>query len=493
MKEKDQLDALKVADAVFDGIYVINNKGVVIAVNQYYTTITGIPGDAILGKRFEQVWQELDFDADMDSVFFHIKSEEKLSSIMEIIKTDKDRLLSRPGSIALTALHEKRRVTVLTEIKRSGKVVLLIGIPIFDEYGEVEKVCTVLRDLTDFVELKEKLEEAEEEKREYLAELNEHRKKPGYEGFIGDSPPIKKIRDLIENIAETDATVLITGGTGVGKEVVARVIHQQSKRRHKPYLKVNCAAIPDTLLESELFGYEKGAFTGAGQSGKAGLFEAANKGTILLDEIGEMPIQLQAKLLRVLQEKEIRRVGSAESISIDVRVIAATNQNIQEQIRKGLFREDLFYRLNVIPVAMPDLKDRKEDVLLLAGSFLNQFNKKYIRSKHFSRGAIEALEEYSWPGNIRELENIIERLILVGEQDEISNGDIAFLLSGNQPQEAPESPAKLKAAVDALERKMLTEALQTQGSTYKAAKMLGVNQSTIVRKAKALGIKPSNT
>jgi len=491
MKEKDQLDALKVADAVFDGIYVINNKGIVIAVNQYYTTITGIPREAILGKSFEQVWQELDFDADMDSVFFHVKSEEKLSSIMEIIKTDKNRLLSRPGSIALTALHEKRRVTVLTEIKRSGKMVLLIGIPIFDDRGEVEKVCTVLRDLTDFVELKGKFDEAEEEKKVYLAELKEHRKRPGHEGFIGDSPPIKRIRDLIENIAETDATVLITGGTGVGKEVVARVIHQQSRRRNKPYLKVNCAAIPDTLLESELFGYEKGAFTGAGQSGKPGLFEAAQKGTILLDEIGEMPIQLQAKLLRVLQEKEIRRVGSAQSIAVDVRVIAATNQNLQEQIHKGLFREDLYYRLNVIPIAIPDLKDRKEDILLLAGSFLNKFNKKHHRCKYFNRGAIEALNEYSWPGNVRELENIIERLILVGERDEISRSDIAYMLSSSQPDESFQMPERLKDAVEALERKMISDALLSQGSTYKAAKVLGVDQSTIVRKAKTLGLKKS--
>lgn len=488
MKEKDQLDALKVADAVFDGIYVINNQGVVIAVNQHYTTITGVPGEAILGKSFEQVWREMNFDADMDSVFFHIKSKEKLSSIMQIIKTDKNRLLNRPGSVALTALHEKRRVTVLTEIKRSGKMVLLIGIPIFSDQGEVEKVCTVLRDLTDFVELKEKLDEAEEEKKAYLDELKEHRKSPRIEGLIGDSPPIKRIRDLIENIAETDATVLITGGTGVGKEVVARGIHQQSKRRNKPYLKVNCAAIPDTLLESELFGYEKGAFTGAGQHGNPGLFEAAHKGTILLDEIGEMPIQLQAKLLRVLQEKEIRRVGSSESIPVDVRVIAATNQNLQEQIQQGLFREDLYYRLNVIPINMPDLKDRKEDILLLAGSFLNQFNKKYSCNKHFNRSAMEALKEYNWPGNVRELENIVERLILVGEKDEISRSDIAFLQSSSQREGIDEMPVKLKAAVEALERKMIRDALHTSGSTYKAAEILGVDQSTIVRKSKSLGI-----
>ena len=489
MKEKNQLDAITVADAVFDGIYVIDKNGIVIAVNQCYTDITGIPKDAILGKNFEQVWQEMDFDADLDSVFFHIKSNEKLSSIMQIVKTDKERLLSRPSPIALTALREKRQVTVLTEIKRSGKMALLTGIPIFDDRGDVEKVCTVLRDLTDFVELKEQLDDAEDEKKAYLAELKEHRKRPGHEGFIGDSPTIMRIRDLIENIAGTDATVLITGGTGVGKEVIARVIHQQSKRRLKPYLKVNCAAIPDNLLESELFGYEKGAFTGAGPNGKSGLFEAAHKGTILLDEIGEMPIQLQAKLLRVLQEKEIRRIGSAESIPIDVRVIAATNQNLQEQIQKGLFREDLFYRLNVIPIAMPDLKDRKEDILLLAGSFLNQFNKKYNRNKHFNRSAMEALKAYSWPGNVRELENIIERLILVGEKDEITREDIAFLLTSIHQEEPSDMPTKLKEAVEALERKMLIEALKTQGSTYKAAEILGVDQSTIVRKAKALGIK----
>ena len=299
-----------------------------------------------------------------------------------------------------------------------------------------------------------------------------------------------KVIKLIENVSKTDATILITGETGVGKEVVARTIFKNSKRANGPYIRVNCAAIPENLLESELFGYEKGSFTGASQNGKLGLFEMANNGTILLDEIGEIPVKLQPKLLRVLQEREIKRIGGTSNIKIDVRVIAATNLNLEDEVKKGNFREDLYYRLNVIPIELPPLRERKEDISLLVYNFLGKFNKAYGKTKDFDITALEILENYSWPGNVRELENSIERLVVIGDEHLITRNTILSVLGQDKFYEASTETidGTLKEAVDKFERNILEKTLKSCGSTYKAAKILGITQSTVVRKAKALGI-----
>jgi transcriptional regulator with PAS, ATPase and Fis domain len=272
---------------------------------------------------------------------------------------------------------------------------------------------------------------------------------------------------------------------------VAREIHRSSDRRSEQYITINCAAIPENLLETELFGYEKGAFTGADKKAKLGLFEIANNGTILLDEIGEMPLKLQTKILRVLQEKEITRVGGTESIKIDVRVIAATNQNLEAQIKSGSFREDLFYRLNVVPIVIPPLRERKEDITLLAYSFMEKFNRKYNRHKNLEASAMYVLQRYWWPGNVRELENVIERLIIVETDDSIKDSNIVNILGTDRliNDFAISETISLKEAVNILEKDMIEKALRKHRSTYKVAELLGVTQPTIVRKAQSLGIK----
>jgi transcriptional regulator with PAS, ATPase and Fis domain len=306
----------------------------------------------------------------------------------------------------------------------------------------------------------------------YLSELNYLRNKyKEDENIVGESANIKKLKELIGYISKTDTTVLITGETGCGKEVFAREVHKRSNRANLPYVKVNCAAIPENLIESELFGYEKGAFTGALNKNKLGMFEVANGGTILLDEIGEMPLNLQSKLLRVLQEKEIMRIGATKSIKLDVRVIAATNQDLP-----------------------PSLRERRDDISLLAYRFLEKFNIKYGKEKSFDNTAMQALEFYEWPGNVRELENVIERLVVVGDNSYITYEDITTVL-GKDKIEAGliNSKLTLKEAVDRLERELIENALRKYGSTYKAANVLGVTQPTVFRKAKALGVNLSKS
>jgi len=286
---------------------------------------------------------------------------------------------------------------------------------------------------------------------------------------------------------------LITGETGSGKEVFARQIHLEGSRKNMPYVKVNCAAIPDTLMESELFGYEKGAFTGAQNKDKLGMFEMANGGTILLDEIGEMPLNLQSKLLRVIQEKELIRVGGTKTIKLDVRIIASTNEKLNELIKAGKFREDLFYRLNVVPIKIPPLRERKDDIPILANNFLERLNIKYNKDKHFEDIALTTFQYHDWPGNVRELENAIERLVVINDNKYINSTEIANMVGMDKiSMPGLESDLPLKKAVDMLERELIENALRKHGSTYKAAKVLGVTQPTVFRKAKALGIPLSN-
>ncbi|MCP4130442.1 MAG: Fis family transcriptional regulator, partial [bacterium] len=310
--------------------------------------------------------------------------------------------------------------------------------------------------------------------------------------FIGNDENMEKLKCLINQVAPVDTTILISGETGVGKEVVSREIHTRSNRRDYPYIKVNCAAIPASLMESELFGYEKGAFTGADNKRKLGFFELANHGTILLDEIGEIPLPLQSKLLRVLQEKELTRLGDTKPVSIDIRIIAATNKDLLKEVNAGLFRKDLYYRLCVIPMVIPPLRERLSDIHILSNHFLDKFNRKYGMTKKISTGAQDLLKQYDWPGNVRELENIIERLIVISKNDIIDKTGISSVLQLEKIdgiQSILNNPeCSLKDSVMILEKHLIEKALNDTGSSYKAAEKLGMNQSTIVRKAQKLGI-----
>ena len=314
----------------------------------------------------------------------------------------------------------------------------------------------------------------------------------GYEKLIGNSEGIQKVCSLIEKVAETDSTILILGESGTGKELVARTIHYNSPRKNKPLIPINCGAIPETLLESELFGHEKGAFTGASTT-RIGRFELADGGTIFLDEIGDMSPTLQVKLLRVLQQREFERVGGVRTIKVDVRIIAATNIDLEHAVHEGKFREDLYYRLNVIPVVIPPLRERADDIPLLMDHFLSHFNKSKKRDiKGFSPAAMDILISYPWPGNIRELENLVERLIILKGNGTICPDDLPekFISHTLNNEGAlhitlPETGVNLKDVVEEFENNLILQAMQkAQGVKNKAAQLLSLNRTTLVEKLK---------
>jgi transcriptional regulator with PAS, ATPase and Fis domain len=306
--------------------------------------------------------------------------------------------------------------------------------------------------------------------------------------LIGDHPLMKKIDAIVRQVAATDATVLITGESGTGKELIARALHGGSIRRNRPFVPVNCAAIPEELLESELFGHIRGAFTGA-HAARAGMFQLADGGTLFLDEVGDMPLVLQAKLLRVLQDRHVRPVGSDRAQPVDVRVIAATNKNLEKAVEKGGFREDLFYRLQVIPIHLPPLRARRSDIPLLLQHFLEKTNRKYGRSAQLTPEAMVHLWEYDWPGNVRELENIIERVVVLNESgqiavDNLPSSVIAFISEKKIPTPTLDGgELNLQRAVELFERRLIDEALRrANGNRSAAAQILGVKRTTLLSK-----------
>lgn len=307
----------------------------------------------------------------------------------------------------------------------------------------------------------------------------------GLPNIIGGSAEMKKVFSLLERVSGSDSTILILGESGTGKELIATTIHYQSKRKDKPLIKVNCAAMPEGLIESELFGHEKGAFTGAIKR-KPGRFELADRGTIFLDEIADLPLSTQSKILRVIQERTFERVGGTETLNADVRIIAATNKNIEDEVKKKRFREDLYYRLNVIPVILPPLRDRKEDIPLLIDSFLEKCKNKLSKNIHFSRDAIGALLEYDYPGNVRELENIIERCSTLAVSDVVEKDSLpSFILKKTDGGKQP----SLSSVASEAEKEYIIRTLKAaKGNKTKASEILGISRKTLWEKINAYGI-----
>jgi two-component system nitrogen regulation response regulator NtrX len=312
--------------------------------------------------------------------------------------------------------------------------------------------------------------------------------------MVGESHSVRQLREQIAMAAPTNGRVLVYGENGTGKELVARTIHTQSRRRSGPFVEVNCAAIPEELIESELFGHVRGAFTGA-VADRRGKFEVADGGTLFLDEIGDMSLKTQAKVLRVLQEQTLESVGGNTRIRIDVRVVAATNKDLQAEIRSGQFREDLYFRLNVIPIFVPPLRERREDIPLLADHFMAELAGEYGRKlKRFDAGATVVLQHYAWPGNVRELRNVIERLIIMVPGEAIAAADLSFLDAPNAPpaRAAPTERTTLHDARDRFERDLILRTLaEQQGNMSRTADVLGVERSNLYRKMKSFGIAPS--
>ncbi|MGE0682208.1 MAG: sigma-54 interaction domain-containing protein [Candidatus Binatia bacterium] len=306
--------------------------------------------------------------------------------------------------------------------------------------------------------------------------------------LIGEHPLMQKIEAMARRVAATDATILIMGESGTGKELVARAIHNLGPRSARPFVPVNCAALPEDLLESELFGHVRGAFTGA-LSSRVGMFQLADGGSILLDEVGEMPFPLQAKLLRVLQNREVRPVGSDQSLSVNVRVIAATNKDLQQEVEKSAFREDLFYRLQVIPIHLPPLRARRSDIPMLVQFFLEKNNRKYTREVKIAEETLIYLWEYDWPGNVRELENLLERLVVLNETNILTPEDLpsyvrSFIAEKKLPHpQISDGDVDLRQVLDQFESRLIDEALRrTNGNKSAAAQMLGLKRTTLVAK-----------
>jgi DNA-binding NtrC family response regulator len=318
--------------------------------------------------------------------------------------------------------------------------------------------------------------------------------KYGYENIVGESAPMKEVFRLVEKIADTDSTVLITGESGTGKEMIAQAVHYRSRRADRPFVAVNCGAIPEGLLESELFGHVKGAFTGAVTT-RAGKFEQADRGTIFLDEIGDMSPKLQVKVLRALQERVIQPVGSSRNREVDIRVIAATNQDLEEAVTQSRFRQDLFYRLNVIPIHLPALRERKDDLPILIKHFLQKHRQEGRGPiATFSAEALERLRAHDWPGNVRELENLVQRLVVLKGGGEIEARDLPSNFSGRAPEPAPEEAAfpedgvDLRAMVERFEASLIRKALdRSAGNKNRAAQLLRLNRTTLIEKLKKMG------
>ncbi|WP_456434485.1 sigma-54-dependent transcriptional regulator [Thermosulfuriphilus sp.] len=399
-------------------------------------------------------------------------------------------------------LPDKDGLSLLEDIKVKNPLSQVIVITAF---GSIEKAVLAMRRgafhyLTKPVNLEELLlliDRALKEIRlvrevELLRQRLKELAVPEIPGIVAESQAMKEVLRLVSKVAATEATVLILGESGTGKEIVAGLLHRLSPRSKGPLVKINCAAIPEGLLESELFGYEKGAFTGASRS-KPGFFELAHQGTIFLDEIGELPPALQAKLLRVLQEKTFSRIGGLKEISVDVRVVAATNQDLQRMVNEGRFREDLFWRLNVFAIRLPPLRQRKEDIVPLARHFLRSFAQKYGKDlRDLSREALEVLLVYEFPGNVRELENIIERAVILAEGPVVTLQDLPHhLAKGQVPKGLDRSlwELPLPLAVEHLERQRIKEALSlAKGVKTKAAEILGISERVLRYKLEKYGL-----
>lgn len=462
-----EFDFREIGDHLYDGIYIADGKGKTLYVNKAYTRITGLQPEEILGKYVDDIQKE------------------------GLYK----------NAVTPEVLKHKKQVNAMGESSRNGTKMLITGNPVFDEDGNVKTVVVVDREITDLLSMKAELEASqqkmkavEKDKNKSDQEIELLRRQQINNSLMGKSPEVRQVVKQINLVAKLDVTVLITGETGSGKEVVSNEIYLNSNRNNGPFIKVNCAAIPANLLEAELFGYEKGAFTGATTSGKLGMFELADKGTLLLDEIGEMPLELQSKLLRVIQHKEIIRIGGTKPIKLNVRIISSTNCDLKELVKQGRFREDLYYRLNVFPIHLPPLRQRGMDIEHFAHYFLDVYNTKYGKAVAIDASGIEVMSKYSWPGNIRELQNIMERLVIIGEpQSTISAETVGGLLNIDPYYTGLVSTeAGLKEIVENLEKRTIEKVLAACGSTRNAAKVLKIDQSTVVKKAKKLGIKLSD-
>lgn len=436
-------DLYSVIESMHDNVVIVSKEGIISWVSSCFEKTYDIPRQEIVGRTT--------YDMESEGLFC--------------------------PSVASLVLQGKQTVTVVEDNQLGGRNIVT-GVPIYDKAGDVEWVISYTVDSRYFLKLNneyEKLNTALDGEQILLSP------DPSSWGVVAISPAMQRVLEYVSKVALVDTNVLITGESGVGKNVISRLIHKQSDRSDGPLMEINCAGIPANLLESELFGYEAGAFTGASRQGKVGRIELANGGTLVLDEIGELPLELQAKLLQVIQEKKLTKLGGTKAINVDFRLIAATNQDLRSLVDKKLFRSDLFFRLNVLHLNIPPLRERTEDIVPLANNVLEEANGKYTTNKYFSPEVIDALQMYSWPGNVRELRNVVERLVIISEQLIISEDDLPSHIQDGAFLER-ENQLPLKHALQELEKKLVSRAFKKHKTTVATAKALGISQPSAARK-----------
>ncbi|MBP2652821.1 MAG: domain S-box [Firmicutes bacterium] len=447
IKKWDQALLFKILDNIQDIVMVLDADTTVVYINNAYAKILGVPVQKVLGRRLDDIEPE--------------------ALALEILRS------------GLTTHNRRDRLASL------GIDVIGSGFPLFE--GEKIVGCvSIFNNISEVVHLSRELQRTKQVA-DYLQEqLNQREQLPlSFKEYVGRSGILRETLELAVKVARTDSTVIIRGESGVGKGVLARAIHNSSQRKDKPLIIVNCAAIPEALLESELFGYEEGAFSGAKKGGKLGKFELAHGGTIFLDEIGDMSLNMQAKLLHVLQEKELERLGSTKTVKLNIRIIAATNRDLEKMITDGTFRQDLYYRLNIVPLNLPPLRERKEDIPELADRILRQLAEGKDSELILSPQVMRILEDYDWPGNIRELQNVMEHASIICSADQIEVRHLpAYLRSLNQQsQSVEEKPLDLKEAVARFERELIVEAIEKSGNNRSfAMRQLGLSRGSFYEK-----------
>lgn len=390
--------------------------------------------------------------------------------------------------MVLKVLRTKKSIKNIYHRPRKDKHVVINAMPISNDRGELIGAVSVERDITTIVRLNDNLTMTSRELNELRKKVKQVNEESPFSKIKGKSKALQETIQIARKAAKTDATTLILGESGTGKEIFTRAIHEASDRADKPFIPVNCGAIPPALFESELFGYESGSFTGSLKEGKVGKIEMADGGTLFLDEIGELPLDMQVKLLRVLQEKRVYRVGDPKGRKVDVRIIAATNQNLTEMMAKKQFRQDLYYRLNVIQLTLPPLRERVEDIPILTKLFLEEFATKYqVPAPEISEHAMQLLLSHDWPGNVRELKNMMERLIILCEKPVIEKEDIINFFPNilNEPGVHDSNVTTLSSEKEAIEKILIEETLRkTNGNKSDAAKKLGISRMTLYNKIK---------
>lgn len=434
-----------------DDMMLSDAKGIILRVSETYEKNFGFTHDSIVGRSA--------FDLEADGTF--------------------------TPCITADVIRQRRKITATQTINRIHKNVMTVGIPLFDAGGELKYVmCFNTVSMEQINNIQRNYRSMQNSLLQYSQEIAELRLRATATSLVFKSRPMQRLLTLMQNTANTKANILITGETGVGKSAVAKAIHAMSNRASGPFIEVNCAVLHENLIESELFGYEKGAFTGASSSGKIGKIELANHGTLFLDEIGELPPHIQSKLLQLIQEKTIERLSGTKRIELDFRLLVATNRDLEDAVRRGTFRSDLFYRLNVIRMHIPPLRQRQEDVLPLAHQFLSRFCEEYGSSLTLSPRLMAFLEQYHWPGNVRQLENLMERIAITAQDPVIDLVHLPPEYTGEQPPafSLPARTGTLAERMEAYEGQIIRESYSRCGTTVAVAKELGISQATAARK-----------